>query len=43
LKATVEFALHRYDLGGPFLEYLRNLNLDAFAPRRVVGAGPSLE
>lgn len=27
LKATVEFALQRYDLGGPFREYLRNLKL----------------
>lgn len=27
LKATVEFALRRHDLGGPFLEYLKSLNL----------------
>jgi UTP--glucose-1-phosphate uridylyltransferase len=27
LKATVEFALNRHDLGGPFREYLRSLNL----------------
>lgn len=27
LKATVEFALRRPDLGGPFREYLRSLNL----------------
>jgi UTP--glucose-1-phosphate uridylyltransferase len=27
LKATVEFALKREDLGGPFREYLRSLNL----------------
>ena len=27
LKATVEFALRRHDLGGPFREYLRTLNL----------------
>jgi UTP--glucose-1-phosphate uridylyltransferase len=27
LKATVEFALRRYDLGKPFREYLRSLNL----------------
>ena len=27
LKATVEFALARHDLGGPFREYLRNLQL----------------
>ncbi len=29
LKATVEFALKREDLGEPFLTYLRSLNLDA--------------
>jgi len=28
LKATVEFALKRSDLGGPFREYLRGLKLD---------------
>ena len=28
LKATVEFALKREDLGGPLREYLRNLKLD---------------
>jgi len=28
LKATVEFALKRNDLGGPMKEYLRNLKLD---------------
>jgi UTP--glucose-1-phosphate uridylyltransferase len=27
LKATVEFALRRHDLGGPFREYLKSLNL----------------
>lgn len=27
LKATVEFALQRHDLGGPFREYLKNLKL----------------
>lgn len=27
LKATVEYALRREDLGGPFLEYLQNLKL----------------
>jgi UTP--glucose-1-phosphate uridylyltransferase len=27
LQATVEFALKRYDLGGPFREYLKTLNL----------------
>jgi len=39
LRATVEFALRRYDLGGPFLEYLRGLNLEDFAVRRVAGVG----
>jgi len=39
LRATVEFALRRYDLGGPFLEYLRGLKLDEFAARRVAGVG----
>jgi UTP--glucose-1-phosphate uridylyltransferase len=28
LKATVEFALRRYDLGGPFREYLKSLDLN---------------
>ncbi len=27
LKATVEFALQRHDLGGPFREYLKSLNV----------------
>jgi len=27
LKATVEYALRRHDLGGPFREYLKSLNL----------------
>ena len=27
LRATVEFALKREDLGGPFREYLRSLKL----------------
>lgn len=27
LRATVEFALQRHDLGGPFREYLKSLNL----------------
>ncbi|HVX67109.1 MAG TPA: UTP--glucose-1-phosphate uridylyltransferase GalU [Bryobacteraceae bacterium] len=31
LKATVEFALRRHDLGGPFLEYLRSLHLEQAA------------
>jgi UTP--glucose-1-phosphate uridylyltransferase len=39
LKATVEFALRRYDLGGPFLEYLRSLKLEELAIRRVAGTG----
>jgi UTP--glucose-1-phosphate uridylyltransferase len=39
LRATVEFALRRYDLGGQFLEYLRSLNLEEFATRRAAGAG----
>jgi UTP--glucose-1-phosphate uridylyltransferase len=29
LKATVELALRRYDLGEPFREYLRSLNLNS--------------
>jgi UTP--glucose-1-phosphate uridylyltransferase len=29
LKATVEFALKREDLGGPFRQYLKSLNLNA--------------
>jgi UTP--glucose-1-phosphate uridylyltransferase len=40
LKATVEFALRRDDLGGPFLEYLRALNLDGFVVRHAAGVGP---
>ncbi|MEZ5402474.1 MAG: UTP--glucose-1-phosphate uridylyltransferase GalU [Bryobacteraceae bacterium] len=28
LQATVEFALHRPDLGGAFRQYLKNMNLD---------------
>jgi UTP--glucose-1-phosphate uridylyltransferase len=43
LKATVEFALRRYDLGGPFLEYLRTLNLDGFVVKHTAGAGPKVE
>ena len=43
LKATVEFALRRYDLGGPFLEYLRALNLDEFEIRHTASAGPKGE
>jgi UTP--glucose-1-phosphate uridylyltransferase len=34
LKATVEFALRRPDLGGPFRAYLKNLDLDGMAPAR---------
>jgi UTP--glucose-1-phosphate uridylyltransferase len=37
LKATVEFALRRHDLGGPFLEYLRSLHLETFAARQETG------
>ncbi len=29
LKATVEYALHRHDLGGPFREYLKGLKLSS--------------
>jgi UTP--glucose-1-phosphate uridylyltransferase len=43
LKATVEFALNRYDLGGPFLEYLRTLNLDGFVVRHSAGASSEPE
>jgi UTP--glucose-1-phosphate uridylyltransferase len=32
LKATVEFALKRPDLGEPFREYLKSLDLDGFKP-----------
>lgn len=41
LKATVEFALRRDDLGGPFLDYLRGLDLDAFVMKHTAGAGPA--
>ncbi|HBY58260.1 MAG TPA: UTP--glucose-1-phosphate uridylyltransferase, partial [Solibacterales bacterium] len=34
LKATVEFALRRYDLGGDFKEYLRTLSLDGIGVAR---------
>jgi UTP--glucose-1-phosphate uridylyltransferase len=37
LKATVEFALRRHDLGGPFREYLRGLNLQGEAISTVAG------
>ncbi len=43
LKATVEFALRRYDLGGPFLEYLRGLNLDDFVAKHPAAAAPKAE
>ncbi|HEY3169593.1 MAG TPA: UTP--glucose-1-phosphate uridylyltransferase GalU [Thermoanaerobaculia bacterium] len=33
LKATVEFALKRTDLGDPFREYLKSLDLDGFERR----------
>jgi UTP--glucose-1-phosphate uridylyltransferase len=41
LKATVEFALRRSDLGGPFRAYLQRLDLDGFpvSPRHATGAG----
>jgi UTP--glucose-1-phosphate uridylyltransferase len=34
LKATVEFALKREDLGTEFREYLKNLNIDALAAKQ---------
>jgi UTP--glucose-1-phosphate uridylyltransferase len=34
LKATVEFALRRPDLGGPFRDYLTSLDLGALKPAR---------
>ncbi|MGE5644495.1 MAG: UTP--glucose-1-phosphate uridylyltransferase GalU [Acidobacteriota bacterium] len=37
LKATVEFALRRHDLGGAFLEYLRGLNLEDYVSRKAAG------
>jgi UTP--glucose-1-phosphate uridylyltransferase len=40
LKATVEFALRRYDLGGPFLDYLKTLDLSQFLNIHAAGAGP---
>jgi UTP--glucose-1-phosphate uridylyltransferase len=40
LKATVEFALRRGDLGGPFLEYLRGLHLESFAAKDAAQAAP---
>jgi UTP--glucose-1-phosphate uridylyltransferase len=42
LKATVEFALRRPDLGGPFRDYLRSLDLDgaATAERPMTAARP---
>ncbi len=43
LKATVEFALRRYDLGGPFLEYLKSLDLARFTSLHTAGAGPKLD
>ena len=43
LKATVEFALRRYDLGGPFLEYLRSLKLDQPAVRQAAGMTPDTD
>jgi UTP--glucose-1-phosphate uridylyltransferase len=43
LKATVEFALRRDDLGGPFLEYLRGLHLESFMAHRAAGAAPKAD
>lgn len=43
LKATVEFALRRDDLGGPFLEYLRGLKLEDVVGRRAAGVAPKAE
>ncbi|MDX2149698.1 MAG: UTP--glucose-1-phosphate uridylyltransferase GalU [Bryobacteraceae bacterium] len=37
LKATVEFALRRYDLGGPFKEYLRTLSLNEIGAAKQGG------
>jgi len=39
LKATVEFALRRPDLGGPFRAYLESLSLHGAAVRPVKDAG----
>ena len=38
LKATVEFALRRPDLGAPFRDYLRGLDLDSFTARPAADA-----
>ncbi len=43
LKATVEFALRRHDLGGPFLEYLQGLNLEKYVSRHAATAVPKVE
>jgi UTP--glucose-1-phosphate uridylyltransferase len=43
LKATVEFALRRNDLGGEFLEYLRALDLAQFVARHTAGASPKTD
>jgi len=44
LKATVEFALRRQDLGGQFLEYLRSLKLnDAPVARSAAGASAKVD
>ncbi len=43
LKATVEFALRRYDLGGPFLEYLKSLDLESYVTRHAAGALPKAD
>ena len=44
LKATVEFALRRQDLGGQFLEYLRSLKLnEAPIARSAAGASAKVD
>ncbi|HEX8983922.1 MAG TPA: UTP--glucose-1-phosphate uridylyltransferase GalU [Bryobacteraceae bacterium] len=43
LKATVEFALRRRDLGGPFLEYLRSLKLNEMVTRSAAGAAAKVD
>lgn len=41
LKATVEFALRRYDLGGPFREYLKSLDLNGESVARYTAGASS--
>jgi UTP--glucose-1-phosphate uridylyltransferase len=43
LKATVEFALRRFDLGGPFLEYLRGLKLDEQMVKHAASVNPDTD